>query len=137
MLLHRALLEYAHGRVLHRMGLATEAARWFDEARQRLRRMRARPFLERCADDIPAPSRVPSGTRSTVSGRPFRLTDRERDIAHLIGRGLTNKEIASELFVSPKTVEYHLSHIYEKFGLGNRRELRDRVQRGALTEENF
>ncbi|MFI1602610.1 LuxR C-terminal-related transcriptional regulator [Streptomyces griseofuscus] len=40
------------------------------------------------------------------------------------------------LFVSSKTVEYHLSHVYEKLALTNRRELRDHVQRGILTQGN-
>ncbi|MFJ2167513.1 response regulator transcription factor [Streptomyces griseofuscus] len=64
------------------------------------------------------------------------LSAREREIAHLVGRGLTNKEIGKELFVSSKTVEQHLSHDYEKLALTNRRELRDHVQRGILTQGN-
>nr|WP_237544821.1 helix-turn-helix transcriptional regulator [Streptomyces sp. SID4946] len=64
------------------------------------------------------------------------LSAREREIAHLVGRGLTNKEIGKELFVSSKTVEQHLSHVYEKLALTNRRGLRDHVQRGILTQGN-
>ncbi|WCE02497.1 AAA family ATPase (plasmid) [Streptomyces sp. HUAS 31] len=129
-LLHRAMLEHAHGRIMHLEGQTADAAKWLDQARHRLEKVRARPFLERLAGDIPTP-RTPS-----VPGpaNPVALSGRERDIAHLIGRGLTNKEIANELFVSSKTVEYHLSHIYLKFGFSNRRELRDHVQRGALSD---
>ncbi|WP_432042463.1 helix-turn-helix transcriptional regulator [Streptomyces cadmiisoli] len=131
-LLHRALLEHAHGRVLQLGGRTTDAAQWFDASRHRLERVRARPFLDRCAEGIPTP---PPPARRRAKN-PLRLTARERDIAHLIGRGLTNKEIAGELFVSSKTVEYHLSRTYDKLGLSNRRELRDHVQRGALTEDD-
>jgi Bacterial regulatory proteins, luxR family len=44
------------------------------------------------------------------------------------GRGWTNPEIAAELFVSTKNVEYHLRNVYGKLGLRGRRALRDRVQ---------
>lgn len=56
------------------------------------------------------------------------LTDREREITSLVGRGWTNPEIAAELSVSPKTVEYHLRNVYGKLGVSDRRALRDRVQ---------
>jgi ATP/maltotriose-dependent transcriptional regulator MalT len=133
-LLHTALLEHDYGLVLRRSGRTAIADKWFDEARQRLRKVQARPFLERCALDISRPS----GPAATTHGTAFagELTAREREIAHLIGRGLTNKEIGKELFVSSKTVEYHLSRVYEKLGFTNRRELRDHVQRGILTQEH-
>ena len=41
-------------------------------------------------------------------------------------RGLTNREVARELFVSPRTVAYHLSNVYAKLGVTSRAELRDR-----------
>lgn len=56
------------------------------------------------------------------------LTDREQDVAKLVGQGWTNKEIARELYVTTKTVEYHLRHIYGKAGMENRRQVRDMVQ---------
>ena len=52
------------------------------------------------------------------------MTDRETEVAHLIERGMTNAEIAAELFITPKAVEYHLGNIYAKFGLKGRRQLR-------------
>jgi len=51
------------------------------------------------------------------------LTAAEHTIAGLAGKRLTNREIASQLVVSPKTVEYHLSRIYAKLGVHNRAEL--------------
>jgi DNA-binding CsgD family transcriptional regulator len=52
------------------------------------------------------------------------LTRREMEVAHLAGQRLSNPEIAAELFISRKAVEYHLGTIYAKRGLSGRQELR-------------
>jgi DNA-binding NarL/FixJ family response regulator len=52
------------------------------------------------------------------------MTDRETGVAPLIGQGLTNVEIAAELFITPKTVEYRPRHIYAKSGVNGRPQLR-------------
>jgi DNA-binding NarL/FixJ family response regulator len=51
------------------------------------------------------------------------LSDREREIARLVGQGLTNPEIASTTFLSRKTVERHVSNVFAKLGVRNRVEL--------------
>ena len=51
------------------------------------------------------------------------LTSREREVMQLIARGYTSKEVASELFISIKTVETHVSHVLRKLQLSNRGEL--------------
>jgi DNA-binding CsgD family transcriptional regulator len=51
------------------------------------------------------------------------LTASERRVASLASSGRSNRDIAQELFVSPKTVENHLGRVYTKLGIGNRREL--------------
>ncbi|MGP4094614.1 helix-turn-helix transcriptional regulator [Nonomuraea sp. KM90] len=51
------------------------------------------------------------------------LTPQERRIAGLVADGLSSKEIATQLFLSPRTVEYHLYKIYPKLGIGTRTEL--------------
>ncbi len=48
------------------------------------------------------------------------LTAREREILQLVLTGKTNKAIASEIYVSKKTVEFHLDHIYTKIGVRTR-----------------
>ncbi|MGW8955992.1 helix-turn-helix transcriptional regulator [Streptomyces sp. NPDC055709] len=123
--LHRAFLEQAYGRLLAVTGQTAQARTWLEHACARYMALRARPFLVRCQTDlttvsapVPDPDVVPE-----LAG----LTDREHDIACLVGQGMTNKEIAERLFVSSKTVEYHLSHIYAKCNLSSRRKLRDLV----------
>jgi DNA-binding NarL/FixJ family response regulator len=51
------------------------------------------------------------------------LTAHEARIARAVASGATNKEVAAELFLSPKTIEFHLSSIYRKLGIRSRTEL--------------
>lgn len=66
-------------------------------------------------------------------GRPsvgwLSLTPAERDVAHLVADGLPNKEIAAQLFVSPRTVQTHLTHIYGKLGITSRVQLAQQAAR--------
>ena len=54
---------------------------------------------------------------------PASLTPSERRIAELAANGQSNREIAQALFVTPKTVEYHLRHVYQKLDIHSREEL--------------
>jgi DNA-binding CsgD family transcriptional regulator len=51
------------------------------------------------------------------------LTPTERAVADEVARGLSNRQVADRLFVSPRTVESHLSHVFAKMGLQTRTEL--------------
>ena len=51
------------------------------------------------------------------------LTPTERDVVRLVSEGLANKDIATRLFVSPRTVQTHLTHVYTKLGLTSRVQL--------------
>lgn len=51
------------------------------------------------------------------------LSDREFMVADLVSRGLSNKEIGNQLFVTEKTVKFHLTNIYKKMGVSSRAQL--------------
>jgi DNA-binding CsgD family transcriptional regulator len=53
-------------------------------------------------------------------GRPAGLTDREMEVLGLIAQGRSNREVAELLVLSPKTVDHHIQHIYDKIGVSTR-----------------
>ncbi len=101
---------------------------------------RARTVLRRAADIAFRQGASPLATRSATELRlsgarprrlalwgPGALTSSERRIVELATAGLTNAEIADELFVSEKTIEGHLVRAYRKLGVRSRRELKERL----------
>jgi DNA-binding CsgD family transcriptional regulator len=97
------------------------------DARSQLRRafaifdrLGAAPWRERAATELAATGET--ARRRDVSTLD-ELTPRELSIATLLAGGRTTREAAATLFVSPKTVEYHLRHVYQKLGVRNRDEL--------------
>jgi DNA-binding CsgD family transcriptional regulator len=118
---HTARLLLAHGRLLRRMGNRRDAVERLRRAQTLFSALRAAPFIARtdeelAACDLPAD---PAGKQPVLA-----LTSRETEVAHLVGKGLSNPEIAAELFISRKAVEYHLGNIYAKCGLHGRQQLR-------------
>jgi DNA-binding CsgD family transcriptional regulator len=82
------------------------------------------PYLQRLDADLAL-----AGVHSpSPAGRPaMALTERETDVVALVTRGMTNGEVAAQLYVSVNTVEYHLRNVFAKPGVKSRRELRARV----------
>ena len=62
------------------------------------------------------------------------LTEREQEIATLVAEGWTNRQIATRLFISEKTVETHVSHILAKVGVQTRTGLAARLMSGRRTQ---
>ena len=58
--------------------------------------------------------------RAARASNPAGLTDREVEVLRLAARGLTTKQIGDELFLSPKTVDHHIQHVYTKIGVSTR-----------------
>jgi DNA-binding CsgD family transcriptional regulator len=71
------------------------------------------------------------GERKRPSSGWASLTPTERDVVRLVSEGLANKDIATRLFVSPRTVQTHLTHVYTKLGLTSRMQLAQEAARHA------
>jgi ATP/maltotriose-dependent transcriptional regulator MalT len=122
-LLDRALLQHAFGSLLRARGHRSAALDQLRPAHQQLAAVSAEPFRQRVAEDLARSGLRPASRTARGS---LALTEREQDVATLVAKGLTNREVAGELYVSEKAVEYHLRNVFGKLGLSSRRELRDR-----------
>ncbi|WP_253861542.1 LuxR family transcriptional regulator [Mycobacterium asiaticum] len=71
------------------------------------------------------------GERSRASSGWASLTRAELDVVKLVSQGLGNREVAGKLFISPRTVQAHLTHIYTKLGLTSRVQLAQEATRHA------
>ena len=122
-LLDQALLQHAFGSLLRALGHRSAALDQLRSAHQQLAAVGAEPFRQRVAEDLARSGLRPA--RQTARGS-LALTEREQDVATLVAKGLTNREVAGELYVSEKAVEYHLRNVFGKLGISSRRELRNR-----------
>jgi DNA-binding CsgD family transcriptional regulator len=125
------LLEFVHGQVLRRVGQRRAAAERLSAARERFAGLRARPYLERCEQELAACGLAPA-KRSAFD--PSRLTAQELAVARLVAVGMSNRQVASELFISIKTVQFHLTHIYAKLGVSSRAELAAQFRNNETAE---
>ena len=96
-----------------RLAAATLATLW--EAGRRLSLDEA--TAEARAVDPPPPTLV---VRPSGGGTPGVLSRRERQVAALVARGLTNRQIAEDLFLSERTIDSHVANILVKLDLSNR-----------------
>ena len=71
----------------------------------------------------PAAWRGEKAAESVSSDDSPRLTAREQEVVRLVARGMSNKAIAHQLGISPRTVEGHLNHVFDKLGTTSRTEL--------------
>lgn len=120
----RARIELAAGTVQRRSGHRRQAVELLMSARNGFLGLGATPYAQRCDEELAAAGLA----TPTRSGRArFGLTAQELVVARLAADGLSNRQIAGELVVSIKTVEYHLRNAFAKLGVTSRRELADRL----------
>jgi DNA-binding CsgD family transcriptional regulator len=118
------LFDLTRGRYLRRTRRRGAAAAALQAARRRFSALRAFPYLELCDAEMAATG---LGEGRVVTTSSLGLTPQELAIAHLVAAGLTNREIAAELFLSVKTVEYHLGKTFTKLGVSTRTQLARRM----------
>lgn len=117
-----------YGEWLRRRNRRAEARTQLRTAHDHFAAMGAGAFADRARHELAA-------TGETVRKRTVEtqqdLTEQESHVARLAGQGLSNPEIAAALFLSPRTVEWHLGKVFGKLGITTRRELRQpgRAQR--------
>jgi len=112
-----ARVDFAHGITLRRLGRRRDAAEILTTARSAFAALDARVYVARCDRELRTGRPAPRGTAADV------LTDQERTVADLVASGRSNREVASEMMLSVKTVQFHLTRIYAKLGVRSRTEL--------------
>jgi DNA-binding CsgD family transcriptional regulator len=125
---HTARLLLAHGRLLRRAGNRKDAVERLRRANALFLGLRATPFIARTEEELSKCDLPGNPAAKAMNQSVLALTSRETEVAHLVGKGLSNPEIAAELFISRKAVEYHLGNIYAKCGLQGRQQLRRFVE---------
>jgi DNA-binding CsgD family transcriptional regulator len=116
----RARTELCYGERLRRAKRRADARVHLQSALATFERLGARSWAERARRELAATA---GRGRAAALEVAERLTPHELQVASLVERGLTNREAAGALFVSERTIEYHLTNIYSKLGLRSRTEL--------------
>lgn len=125
-----ARIQLAYGERLRRTQSPSQARTHLSAAIDAFERLGARPWAQRAGNELRA-----TGVHRERPDHPgsASLTAQQRQIAQLAAAGLSNKQIAERLFLSPRTVGYHLHQIFPKLGVTSRAALRDALAAlGAL-----
>jgi DNA-binding CsgD family transcriptional regulator len=115
----RARIQLAYGSWLRRQRRPTDSRGHLRSAQQTFEALGTSPWAERARREL----RASGETVRQAGDKTDQLTAQELQVAQLAATGLSNKEIADQLYVSPRTVSTHLYRIYPKVGAGNRRDL--------------
>ncbi|MFD9668891.1 LuxR C-terminal-related transcriptional regulator [Rhodococcus sp. NPDC059968] len=120
----QARINFAYGQTLRRAGRRRDADAVMRNARELYVLLAAETYVKRCERELQAGGLKVSASRDNeISILITTLTPQERTVAILVASGKRNKEVADELFVSVKTVQYHLTRVYAKLGIRSRSEL--------------
>lgn len=128
-----ARVHLCDGERLRRAGRRTEARAALRRAIRGFDDLGAAPWAGRARIELGATGAT--ARRRRVGADPDQLTRQELQVALVVANGASNREAAAALFVSPKTIETHLGHIYRKLGVRSRAQLTAiAAQRGWLDE---
>ena len=117
-----ARVHLLYGERLRRTRVVSGSREHLQAARQTFDRLGAVPWAQRAAAELRAAGQgAPRNSRADGTG----LTPQEREIALLAASGLTNKQIGEHLFLSHRTVGFHLHRVFPKLGISSRAALRD------------
>jgi len=117
----QARAQLLYGEWLRRQNRRSGAREQLRAAHGQLSAMGAEGFAERARRELAATGEA---VRKHAAAAPAVLTAQEAAIARLADTGLTNPEIGAQLYLSARTVEWHLRKVFSKLGIGSRRELR-------------
>jgi DNA-binding CsgD family transcriptional regulator len=118
--LDRARVHLHYGEHLRRERRRIDARVHLRAALEGFERLAAVPWADRARRELRATGET---ARKRDVSPLAELTPQELQVARLVGEGATNKAVAAQLFVSPKTVEYHLRKVFAKLGIASRSEL--------------
>jgi DNA-binding CsgD family transcriptional regulator len=124
----RARTLLAFGSRLHRARRRANARDRLREALEAFEWLGAEPWVERTRAEL----RAAGAIKRERAGDPDELTAQEVRVAMAVARGATNREVAAELFLSPKTIEFHLGRVYRKLGIHSRTELAALAAEGRI-----
>jgi DNA-binding CsgD family transcriptional regulator len=116
----RGRTELAYGERLRRTGHRAEARERLNGALHVFERLGAEPWAERTRAELRASGKT---VRTPIQRIDDELTPQELQVAALVADGATNREAAASLFLSGKTIEFHLRNVYRKLGIRSRTEL--------------
>jgi DNA-binding CsgD family transcriptional regulator len=123
---HAARARLVYGEWLRRESRRVEARNQLRAAYEMFSHFGANAFAERARRELLATGET---VRIRTNEARIALTPQEAQVARLAAEGRTNPEIGAQLFISPRTVEYHLRKVFAKLGLSSRKALR-----GALRD---
>jgi DNA-binding CsgD family transcriptional regulator len=121
-----ARIHLAYGERLRRTKSPSDARAHLGAALDRFEQLAARPWAKRAGNELRATGlrRMPTNRLKDPSAGSL-LTAQQRQIAELAAEGLSNKQIGERLFLSSRTVGYHLHQVFPKLGITSRAALRD------------
>ena len=124
----RTRAELLYGEWLRREGRRVDARVQLRAAHERFSEMGAEGFAERARRELAATGET--ARKRSVETRD-ELTAQEAQIARLAADGLTNAEIGTELFISYRTVEWHLKKVFAKLDITSRKQISEALSAGG------